>query len=141
MDAPAPQRPSTVAPIEQAIRDADARDNYIGERNTKRAAGMTDILPHERFAPGAPRLTYAGLRRIGFTNLGLFRTESRIMVLPLSREVADRVSKLKIGTRVDQTTIWQESTRTPSRPNLPSRDDQEGRRSRDKDRERDDHSR
>lgn len=145
MDAPVPQRPSAVAPIEQAIRDADARDNYIGERNTKRAAGMYDILPHERFAPGAPSLTYAGLRRIDFTNLGLFQTESRIMVLPLSREVADRVSKLKVGTKVDQTTIWQESTRTPSRPNLRSRDDQEEPRSRDrgrdKDRERDDYSR
>lgn len=72
---------------------------YIAERESKRLIGI-DIPQHIRYSAGEGDMTFVGVRVIDDQALALLKHDQPIMVLPIDKATAKRLSKLAVGSAV-----------------------------------------
>lgn len=83
----------------------DSVQKYINERLNKKQKGF-DIMNHRRYnATDSGTLVFKGTRKIDGDYLGLFQSNKldEILVLPLTEYAQNRLTKLKLGTKVQVT--------------------------------------
>ena len=74
-----------------------AADQYIQERNQKRAS-IFDIPEHKRFnGLHAGTVSFAGVRQVDGQGLALLKKDPFILVLPVDRAMARRLHLVKVG--------------------------------------------
>jgi hypothetical protein len=87
----------------------DAAVKYIKERMEKRAKGVADVPVHSLFTASTDEvrqsLFFAGIRRIDGDVIVLLRRQSddEIMVMPVDHPTADRLSRLRLGDKLNLT--------------------------------------
>lgn len=79
-----------------------AAEQYIAEREAKRAAGM-DIPKHRPFEAGDVPLSYAGTREVEGQKMALLKRGDEILVLPIDASGATKAARLAIGDRIEIT--------------------------------------
>ena len=78
-----------------------AADRYCQEREQKRQ-NKFDIVNHRRYNESdAGVLAFAGLRRMEGQSLVLLKRDQEILVMPVTKKTAHRLSRLSIGSLVD----------------------------------------
>ncbi len=81
---------------------AAAAEKYISERESKRAKGF-DIPKHSRYTDGAGGLSFAGVRNVDGQTLALLKRDETVMVLPIDKATARRLSRIAVGDPVSVT--------------------------------------
>lgn len=81
---------------------AAAAENYISERESKRAKGF-DIPKHSSYTDGAGGLSFAGVRNVDGQTLALLKRDETVMVLPIDQATARRLSRIAVGDPVSVT--------------------------------------
>jgi len=80
-----------------------AADQYIAEREQKRASGI-DVHKHVRFSFASDEVAeYSGIRRINAQALALLKREDKIAVLPVDEATAQRLARLLVGQQISVT--------------------------------------
>lgn len=79
-----------------------AAEKYISERESKRAKGF-DIPKHSRYTDGAGGLSFAGVRNVDGQTLALLKRDETVMVLPIDKATARRLSRIAVGDPVSVT--------------------------------------
>jgi hypothetical protein len=100
--APTAPRPAPAAPAWQipgaklAPQAYAAADNYIEEREGKRARGI-DVPRHVRYSPTTQPLSFAGLRSVDGCTLALLDRGDAVLVMPVDSTTSQRLKGLSIG--------------------------------------------
>ena len=76
-----------------------AADQYVQERETKRAKGF-DIMKHHRYNDYNGIAVFAGLRKVGGQGLILFECEGAIQVMPIDSKSLNKIKRLSIGDQI-----------------------------------------
>lgn len=77
----------------------EAAMKYVDERNKKRLS-IIDISKHRLYNDDVGNALFAGIRHVDGHTLALLRCDSDIVVMPITRVVADRLKRLLLGAEL-----------------------------------------